>query len=308
MNNLKKYSPIIMGVGIVCLVVSIALFIALAVSLGAFEDTLGSKPTAEEAKKIIEEAEQWAEMFDSKITDFVDVSEFEMMIFKVSASPLRIVLLVIGLLLLGIGAVIQFVKMDGAMFDNAKESISSGVAYASSAVKKAVEFATVKCPSCGKVCAGKTTFCPACGEKMIKPEISIPSVTAAKPEVCTCTNCGKKYSEKHAFCPACGCKISDKDKNYCGVSEEEKVASVEVYVGGETEVIPTEVEESVGFASEVMPADRTETKATSTSSSATEDAVIVHRSSRGSSEEAAKPSVTAVTEKKNPFMSKPKGL
>lgn len=205
MSNLKKYGNLLKTSGIVCLIVSVAMFVAVEISLGSFENVIGYKMSVNEAQVTIKESEEMLEWFGGSLSELIGVSEFQLALFQFSV-PLRIPMLVIGLVLWGAGFALQYIKTDSIAFDSAKDNIANGVSQASSALKKFVDTATVKCPKCGKICTGNTAFCPQCGEKTVKNEIVSAAKKMMSPEL-MCEKCGDKYRLGNSFCPKCGSKL-----------------------------------------------------------------------------------------------------
>lgn len=300
-SDFRKYSGIALAVGAIALVMSILCFIVLGITLGKIGSEFGYKPTASEAKEMLEQAEDMAKMLGGDISDLLGVSGFQVFLIKVSMS-MRIPLLVIGILLIGAGAALRFLNVDSKSIDRARTGIAHGVSSASTALKGTIDKATSKCPKCGKVFSAKTVFCPSCGERTVRPEIVARPPKTSATKTYTCPNCKKVYSEKIAFCPACGQKIPDETASEircrnCG-SVNSSGARFCSSCGNDLEVRR--------FDDTFKPAPvSTGTEKTISVMEEKPHTPIVHTPSHDST---AKPTIEVVPGKKNPFMSKPNDL
>ena len=126
------------------------------------------------------------------------------------ALKIRIPTLIIGLVLLGVGA---FLRLQA-------NTLPGGSTY--SPVTPSANLATTRCPHCGKVFAGKAGFCPSCGKEIAPKAPAAPAAPQQVPEESkpvtapsadeatenrrgvTCPQCGKVYPTWQSFCTSCG--------------------------------------------------------------------------------------------------------
>ena len=126
------------------------------------------------------------------------------------ALKIRITTLIIGLVLLGVGA---FLRLQA-------NTLPGGSTY--SPVTPSANLATTRCPHCGKVFAGKAGFCPSCGKEIAPKAPAAPAAPQQVPEESkpvtapsadeatenrrgvTCPQCGKVYPTWQSFCTSCG--------------------------------------------------------------------------------------------------------
>ena len=126
------------------------------------------------------------------------------------ALKIRIPTLIIGLVLLGVGA---FLRLQA-------NTLPGGSTY--SPVTPSANSATTRCPHCGKVFAGKAGFCPSCGKEIAAKAPAAPAAPQQVPEESkpvtapsadeatenrrgvTCPQCGKVYPTWQSFCTSCG--------------------------------------------------------------------------------------------------------
>lgn len=126
------------------------------------------------------------------------------------ALKIRIPTLIIGLVLLGVGA---FLRLQA-------NTLPGGSTY--SPVTPSANLATTRCPHCGKVFAGKAGFCPSCGKEIAPKAPAAPAAPQQVPEESkpvtapsadeatenrrgvTCPQCGKVYPTWQNFCTSCG--------------------------------------------------------------------------------------------------------
>lgn len=126
------------------------------------------------------------------------------------ALKIRIPTLIIGLVLLGVGA---FLRLQA-------NTLPGGSTY--SPVTPSANSATTRCPHCGKVFAGKAGFCPSCGKEIAAKAPAAPAAPQQVPEESkpvtapsageatenrrgvTCPQCGKVYPTWQNFCTSCG--------------------------------------------------------------------------------------------------------
>ena len=126
------------------------------------------------------------------------------------ALKIRIPTLIIGLVLLGVGA---FLRLQA-------NTLPGGSTY--SPVTPSANLATTRCPHCGKVFAGKAGFCPSCGKEIAPKAPAAPAAPQQVPEESkpvtapsadeatenrrgvTCPQCGKVYPTWQRFCTSCG--------------------------------------------------------------------------------------------------------
>lgn len=304
MKNPNKMKRILIIVGAALLTLSIVCFIGSHLCASSVFKQMGyGKGSAGDLMTMLEESEAMAGMFGISVSDMAGNSKGAITLFKLMYG-LRIWCLVLGLLALGTGLVFHFLLADPKAAGKARAVVSHGVSSASALVKDTIDKTTVKCPNCGKVCSAKTSFCPSCGKKMIKTESAPRSEKAGKKNSVICPNCGKVLPGKAAFCSDCGCKVPE-------------AAPKEVSCGncGAKYPIGTRFCSKCGTALTAgarSPEPEIEVIAEKGNidlfDAPEEDAVpVVHMRPRETRTDAGM-TVKAVSEKKNPFMSKPKDL
>lgn len=195
----NKVSLILIIAGAVMLVLSIVCFVMTGIFVSAMEDAFamfGVSPSAANLKALFDTAESAASMMGGfgmgDLYELAGVSKGQIAMIKFCIGG-RIWFLVLGLLCAGGGVALRLLDLDPRTVKRAKAALSQGVNSASMMVKDAVDKATVKCPSCGKVCSAKTAFCPSCGTKMPAPAGKV-----------ICPGCGATHAAGRAFCTTCG--------------------------------------------------------------------------------------------------------
>ena len=196
--SMKKLQKILLLAGVVLAVLGLVCMLSRMATVKSVSDFLGYDLTAKETREMMKSADSVMGMFGSDLASLMDISGFRLLLMKFSLN-FAVPLLVIGLLLCVCGVAMKFLGSGSARMEKAKEGISQGMDTVAAKVKGVVDMATVKCPRCGKVYTGKTTFCSACGEKLPEPE----------PTRKVCPGCGTENKKSAAFCSACGTKLPE---------------------------------------------------------------------------------------------------
>lgn len=206
-KSLKKYSGIVMISSGGILVLSVVCFIVMNMMLSSMADKLGFNLSGAALQRSLREAEAMASMLGYSLAESLGVSNFQIILTKVSMA-MRFPLLILGILGLRAGLAMYFMDPDSPAVEAARKTIADGVSSASFMIKDTIDKATVKCPKCGKVSSAKTAFCSGCGEKLPQP-VPTPRPEKVSHVSVKCPGCGKVYKEKIAFCSECGHKLPE---------------------------------------------------------------------------------------------------
>lgn len=289
-RNFKKYERLTLTVGAILLALSIICFIFVSIILGNIESQYGYRPSAAEAKEMLEQAESMAKMLGGNASDLIGMSGVQMFLSKM-AITLRIPLLVVGIIVLIGGIAIHILSTESETTNRARAGLTHGISSASAALKGSIDKATSKCPRCGRVCSAKTAFCPSCGEKMVKPEAIVHYEKPEMKVMFTCPVCKKEYSERVSFCSACGNKMPEEAPREIRCPNCDAINNLEARFCSKC-------------GTRLGGADLDKTIVPSDKSAAKETVPVLHVHVH---DKPSKPSIEVVTEK-NPFMSKPKEL
>ena len=203
-----KQAKIAIVAGVVALALCVVCYCGILYAKHEINKDSGYKMTISQLKAVADLLYDYAKEYG--FSEAMSEENGTQLLLLCIALKIRIPTLIIGLVLLGVGA---FLRLQA-------NTLPGGSTY--SPVTPSANLATTRCPHCGKVFAGKAGFCPSCGKEIAPKAPAAPAAPQQVPEESkpvtapsadeatenrrgvTCPQCGKVYPTWQSFCTSCG--------------------------------------------------------------------------------------------------------